>query len=161
MIDIAIRNKEEGSFKFRTCIVLMHKDKILLCKMNDNDFYCLPGGHIELGESTINGTIREAKEELEIDVKVERLIAIHENFFNREDGKIFHELGYYYLCSAVDESQLKTEDYTFIEHDKGYINKLEFKWVTKEEFEKTPFRPQIIKQYLFDTKKEINYIIGN
>ena len=48
MRDVKI-NCDEGKFKFRVCGILKVNNKYLTVKIGDNDFYCLPGGHVELG----------------------------------------------------------------------------------------------------------------
>ncbi len=45
-IDIRIDREQEG-FKFRVCGIVIVQDKVLLQKINNNDFYCFPGGHVE------------------------------------------------------------------------------------------------------------------
>lgn len=53
-------------------ILLMNNDKILLMKRkntgNDDGYYELPGGHLEANEDIFDAMIREAKEELLIDI---------------------------------------------------------------------------------------------
>ena len=69
MMDVKI-NCEEGKFKFRVCGILKVNDKYLTVKIADNDFYCLPGGHVELGEDTDHAILREMKEELGYEVEL-------------------------------------------------------------------------------------------
>ena len=85
-IDIEIEN-EFANFKLRVNGILINDNKILSVQMKKNGFYCLPGGHIEIGEDSKEAVVREFKEETGIDVKVERLISITENFFTRKNGK--------------------------------------------------------------------------
>ena len=68
-------------FKYRVSGLLVVDNKLLVCKINNNNFYCLPGGHVELFENSRDAIIREFKEETLIDVKVERLLYLTENFF--------------------------------------------------------------------------------
>lgn len=62
-------------------IVLIKKNKILLMKRFNTGYedgkYCLPGGHVEKGEEIKQAGIREAKEELGIDIKNEDLEVKH------------------------------------------------------------------------------------
>ena len=61
-------------------------------------------------------------------------------FFNREDNKPFHEIGYYYLLKT---NQVKTcEDFELQELDNGRLRNHQFKWVTLEEMEKMDLRPK-------------------
>ena len=62
-MDIKI-NTETEKFKFRVCGILKHNNKYLGVKIQNNTFYCLPGGHAEIGEDTDVAALREMKEEL-------------------------------------------------------------------------------------------------
>ena len=74
-------------FKSIVCVDLLLKRKIkdeeyilLMKRQNtgqDDNCYELPGGHLEQGEDLYDAMIREAKEELKIDLKREDLNLIH------------------------------------------------------------------------------------
>lgn len=147
---------EEGKFKYRVCGILKHGDKYLVVKINNNAFYCLPGGHVELGEDTDTAVRREMKEELGFDVKIKKLIEVNQNFFKAADGKAFHELGFYYIVEAVNEKDVNPNDYIRDELDKGQIQHLDFKWVTKEDLAKIDFRPVFVKNSLNNERTEIS-----
>lgn len=142
-MDIGI-NSEEGKFKFRVCGILEHDGKYLAVKMNNNNFFCLPGGHVELGEDTEMAVQREMREELGYEVKIKKLVSINQNFFVGVDGRQFHEIGYYYIVNAINEKNINASDYTREELDKGKIQHLEFRWFTKEELKDIDFRPKYI-----------------
>lgn len=145
-MDIKIKS-EEGNFKFRVAGLLEHDGRYLAVKIGDNSFYCLPGGHVEIGESTDVAILREMEEELGFPVKIKRLIAIAQNFYGKGD-KNFHELSYYYVVNPVNESDVNTDDYERIENDKGVMKRLEFKWLTKADFEICKFNPSFVKDIL-------------
>lgn len=149
-MDISIKS-EEGKFKFRVCGILEHNGKYLLVKMNTNDFYCLPGGHVELGEDTEMAVMREMQEELGYEVKIKKLLAINQNFFlDNIDNKKFHELGFYYLVEAVDKNKINTSDYIREELDKGKIQHLNFKWFDLDQMKTSDVRPNFIKDILLN-----------
>lgn len=63
----------------------------------DNIYYTLPGGHIEYGESSEDTVIREIKEELDIEIKVEYMLAdIFNVDLNRQEV--------FYICSKKSGS---------------------------------------------------------
>ena len=148
-MDIKI-NTETEKFKFRVCGILRHNNKYLGVKIQDNTFYCLPGGHAEIGEDTEVAALREMKEELGFEVRLIRLASIAQNLFETNNGGTFHEMSYYYIVEAVDESLINTNDYEIVENDKGELKTLRFKWFTKEEIAKTDFRPNFVKDMLND-----------
>ena len=142
-MDIRI-DSNEGKFKFRVCGILEHNNKYLTVRINGNRVYCLPGGHVELNEDTDMAVKREMQEELGYPIKVKKLIAINQNFFKTEEGKPFHEIGFYYIVEAEDETNVNPNDYTREELDKGKIQHLEFKWSTLDELKKADFMPHFV-----------------
>ncbi|MCQ2564751.1 MAG: NUDIX domain-containing protein, partial [Clostridia bacterium] len=156
IMDIEIKN-EQGKFKFRVCGIVKKDDKFLIQKIEGNDFYCLAGGHVELGEDTLTALKREMKEEVDVTTKNEKLVAVIENFFKDNSNKIFHELGFYYVVET--QENLPLTDYSVEENDKGIMKHLEFKWVTKEELSSTDFRPVAIKNILLKDSTTPQHII--
>lgn len=150
MMDVKI-DCSEGKFKFRVCGILKVKDKYLTVKIQDNDFYCLPGGHVELGEDTDSAVLREMKEELGYEVKIDRLVSIIQNFFKAKDGRMFHELGYYYIVEPKNIEDVNLENYVVTENDKGKLVRLEFRWFTLEELKQERFLPEVLKEQLGNT----------
>jgi ADP-ribose pyrophosphatase YjhB (NUDIX family) len=61
-------------------IILSRGDKILMGRRTIQPragYWTFPGGYVELGESAEEAAIREAKEEMGIDVRVDRLLGLH------------------------------------------------------------------------------------
>lgn len=146
----------EGKFKYRVCGILKHNNKYLVVKINNNNFFCLPGGHVELGEDSGQAVLREMKEELGFDVKIEKLVAINQNFFKTEEGKPFHELGFYYVVNAVDDTKINCNDHNIEELDKGKIQHLQFKWFSAGELQSQDFRPKFLIDCLNKDNVTIN-----
>ena len=144
----------ECKFKYRVSGILKINYKVLTVQMNDNGFYCFPGGHVELMENTKKAIIREFKEETEIDVEIEKLLYITENFFDGNLGK-FHEVGFYYLLRPKNE--LDTKDFTKIEEDKNQKMKLEFKWQDINNLQN--FKPELVKKEIKNINVECKHFI--
>jgi 8-oxo-dGTP pyrophosphatase MutT (NUDIX family) len=53
------------------------RTKILLTQRSDNGQWCLPGGHMESGESAAEACQRETLEETGLQVRVKRLIGVY------------------------------------------------------------------------------------
>ena len=145
MIDIDIKC-EDGKFKYRVCGLIEKNGKFLIQKIAANQFYCLPGGHVELGEDTLTAVKREMREEISKEIKNEKIFIIMENFFKTETGKVYHELGFYYKAEV--EGFENQEDYEIMENDKGVMKRLAYKCVTPEELRKVDFRPSILKEII-------------
>lgn len=53
--------------------------KVLLTRRKDNGLWCLPGGHMESGESVEECCVREVFEETSLQVRVKRLTGVYSN----------------------------------------------------------------------------------
>ena len=65
-----------------TADIFIHDDNLnfILIKRKNNpfkDYWALPGGFVEYGESVENAARREAKEETSIDVELEKLVNVY------------------------------------------------------------------------------------
>lgn len=72
--------------------LLMQGNEVVLCHTGEADWYFLPGGHIEEGESAKAALKRELQEELvEAEFKITSFVGACENVFSLDDG-IQHEV---------------------------------------------------------------------
>ena len=77
----------EGKFNYRVGAIIRNGNKILMAR-NPNEkreFWYSVGGRVHFGESAEEAILRELKEETGLDCKIERMAAIHENFFKLTD----------------------------------------------------------------------------
>lgn len=142
--DIHIETRE-SIFKFRACGIIEQDGKFLLVKMRNNGFFCLPGGHVEIGENTAHAALREMKEETGFDLEIVKLVAITENFFNARYRK-GHELAFYYLMRS--KRPIPTINRIVTEMDKGIPKRLEFFWWDPKMETKHKIRPDFIRKKL-------------
>ena len=154
MIDIDIRN-DDGQFKFRSCGIIVNKDKVLIQKMAKLEGYCFPGGHVELGETSYDAVIREIKEELHIDTEVTKLLCVNENIYTNTSNKIGHEIAYYYLLKPLQE--LPEKEFDSKETSIGSVQ--HFKWVNIKELHKEILHPYFLEQILNSGKEYPEIII--
>lgn len=62
--------------------IIIHEDNIVLIKRLNEPYknqWALPGGFVEYGETVENATIREAKEETNLDIELNNLIGVYSN----------------------------------------------------------------------------------
>lgn len=91
-------------FKSAVHIILINDNKILLQKRKGSKlwpgYYALPAGHIDEGETQYDALVREAKEELEIEINpndiINNYVVLRRNFFEI-DGKILEPYIDYYF----------------------------------------------------------------
>ncbi|MFT6657860.1 NUDIX hydrolase [Maritalea sp.] len=106
--------------------IIRHEGHVLVCRENDDDFVCLPGGRVQRGESSLDAIHREMAEELEAEIEAPQLKYIIENFFWRY-GKRYHEFGFYYEIEPPKNVPFKFEGVCATGEDDGTA--LSFEWV--------------------------------
>jgi ADP-ribose pyrophosphatase YjhB (NUDIX family) len=98
-------------FLCRVAGVAVHEGRVLLHRSEHDDFWALPGGRIEVGESSTQALRREMLEEVGAEVTVGRLLWVVENFFQHypldqsPDTTIsidHHEIGLYLEMEVPD-----------------------------------------------------------
>lgn len=90
--DILIRN--------RAAALLVSNGLILVQRQEGDDFWALPGGKIEVGESSEQALMRELREELDWAPKRTRLVCVAENMFEH-GGLQYQQYGFYYEIAAT------------------------------------------------------------
>ena len=66
-------------------IILDDETRVLLCKRRDRDLWNLPGGRVEQNESPWVTAVREAHEEINVGIVIEKLIGV---YFKQEQEEI-------------------------------------------------------------------------
>ena len=154
--DIKIETPYQN-FKMRVAAIIKKNNKILFTKMNNNDFYCLPGGYASLGETTKEALERELQEEIGELIKVETYQGLIENFFQNNKHKNIHELSFYYEASSQN---LPNENFTHTEIDHGFEITQNLFWLEIEKLDNYNIKPQELIPFL-KTNKPLNHIIIN
>lgn len=101
-------------FNHRAAAVIIKDGHLLIHRNVRDDFWALPGGRIQLMENGETAIVREIKEELGLNAEVTRFLSVHENFFTYDDVS-FHEVGFYYEVSIVDDMTITTEEFFGVE----------------------------------------------
>ena len=145
---------EEYKLNIRSGAVIIHNNKILTHKNIDKDHYCLPGGRVEVGESSEDTIKREIYEELGKEVEIIKYISTIENFFKMENKK-YHEIMFVHNVEFKNEEDKKI-NYTLknIEGKKG----LQYEWIELNEIDKYNILPKCIKEILKEEKFTIHKI---
>ena len=140
--------KEDGSFKLRVCGVIVFDNKILISNDNKSSIWQYPGGHVQLGEDTKTAVVREVLEESNIETEIIKKLATIQLFLKREDGKPFHEIGYYYLLKS--KKPLQTQPFQVEEIDNGEKKVHNFKWITFEELKELEVYSSALKETILN-----------
>ena len=123
-------------------VLVIDKDKALIIKRGEepNKFlWSIPGGLVEIGEELEEAAIREVKEEMGIDIKIEKMIGIF-NCINRNKNEIeYHYVIIDYIAREFTGS-IKTNKEI-----------LDFKWMKFNElhnYELTNTTRELFKEFI-------------
>lgn len=115
--------------------------RILLCKAKGGSSTYLPGGHIELGESSREALVREMKEETGLDVETGRFLGAVENSFVQK-GKRHSEINLVYEMKLPPEAKEVRALEDWIEFEWRELSALESANLLPEAFRVLKENPQ-------------------
>lgn len=95
------------NFIIRIRAIIVHDGKLLVIRNAANDFYCLPGGKLELGETIHEGLKREITEELGISPQIGRLLFTNNYIENNGNQSIEFIFEVTNTEDYLDEKKLK------------------------------------------------------
>lgn len=140
--------RENKWFRLRACGLIVRDDKILMCKNNIDNYYYSVGGAVEHNETIENAVIREVLEETGKNMEIDRLLCIHQNFFNKENI-FYHEVSFYFLMKEISGENPLLET-------KISDNKIETTvWVNFKDFENKKVYPKWLPKILNNKEVEI------
>ena len=149
-MDIDIKT-ETNTFKLRACGVIVKDNKILTLKSNAFEGYVFMGGHISLGENSYDAVIREMKEELDVDVTVDKLLCVNENVYKSVNGKTANEIVFYYLVTPKQD--IPTKDFDHQELDNGKLKTHQFRWLDLNLSDQYLIYPKVVVTSLKENKE--------
>lgn len=150
-------NEDLKKFNFRVAGLAIHEGRVLLHKFEGFDFWCLPGGRAEMGESSPETLKREFQEELGEHVSIDRLLWCCESFYDHRGFEV-HELCMYYSVDFLENSDVvkRTDPFDVKEIDGTTLT---FKWFDLEAVDALEFYPEFIKNHLTDLPKTTQHIV--
>jgi len=95
-------------------LVFNEDGEVLLAKRTDNGLWCIPGGHVDLGETLTQACLRELFEETGLQGEVIRLVGIYSdprNSLHIAQGPGWHTVRVTFLC-RVTGGTIKTSEET-------------------------------------------------
>lgn len=91
--------------------LLMRKENIILCRVKGADWFFLPGGHIEDGESAKTALLRELKEEIgKGDYNITNFVGAYENVFSLNERVLQHEMNIIFAVNIPKDYKIKTKE---------------------------------------------------
>lgn len=138
----------EWRLNCRSTAIIIHDNKILLHHNLKDPYYALVGGRIKIGEDSGHTVKREFKEETGKDIELTGYIATIENFFELKNKK-YHEITFVHKAEFVDDEDKKIIS-TINNIEENAEVDIQYEWIDIAEIEKTPIRPNVIKNILMN-----------
>ena len=134
---------DAAKINYRAAGIVIEDGKILAMKDEKSPYYYLPGGRVLMGETAENAVLREFREELCADARIERPLWLAQSFFTEDvDGKRYHELCVYFLMDIGGTDILsRGERFTLYEGVHTHV----FEWLPVESLENEYFYPLFLK----------------
>lgn len=124
-------------FKVRLGVILIRDGKVLLVRQNNRPFWVFPGGTLELGEGLEECAIREIREEVCLDIAIEKVLYLAD-FMREENGILRQTIDIFMLAKNVTGTPIMTTDENLDEI--GFFN--------LDELKKLPVQPDVVARQL-------------
>lgn len=124
--------------------VIIDQEHILLCKTIDlkKNFYFLPGGHVEHGESVETSLLRELAEETGAVCEIKRFLGCLEYSFEPNQNSICHNHEYNFVFEVISKDLKSNMKILQLEEH------IELVWIPLSHLEEIDFRAEPLKKNL-------------
>ncbi|WP_421385298.1 NUDIX hydrolase [Bacillus salacetis] len=141
-MDIVFKT-EKAVFNYRVAGLWIENGHVLLHRSVNEENWSVPGGRAAINEDSKSSIKREFLEELNVEMKVDRLVWMAENFFNYR-GQDFHEIGFYYIVQPIDRAiGYRKEPFYGVEGER-----LIYQWIPIPELENINLYPEFLRTAL-------------
>ena len=152
-MDIVFKDRE-NVFNYRVVAVWLEEGHVLLHKEADDTHWSLPGGRVAMGEESISSLKREMLEELGVEVNINNLLLINENFFSLKSLD-FHEIGLYYEVITETNPLFKKGPFHGLEGER-----LVYQWFPIKEIIDLELYPLDIKEVILNKPEVTQHLIS-
>lgn len=137
-IDPRLSDIDDCLYRVAIRVLAMHDGKVLLVKEADDDWWALPGGGVDHGETIESTLVREVEEELGVPAALVQsdYEIVHYNIGNVVNA--VPRMNLFFKASVPPEQLKKT----------GHV--AEWKWCTRTEFMEANLHSSFAKQELAD-----------
>ena len=105
----------DGFLNIRAGAIIM-KDGKLLMVGNDRDYLYSVGGRLKFGETAEEAVVREVFEETGVQMEIDRLGFVHENYFYGDApsnlNKLIYEISFFFYMKVPDTFEPISENFT-------------------------------------------------
>ena len=146
---------DDGILNIRVGAIIMKDEKILMVGNKRANYLYSVGGRIKFGETAEEAIVREVREETGVQMEIDRLGFVHENYFYGDApsnlGKLIYEISFYFYMKVPSDFTPVSE--SFMEDN----SKEHLKWVSLNEDIK--IYPEFFRTELKKTTDTVNYFL--
>jgi len=147
---------ETHRFNLRAAAIIFHDGHVLLHRIEGDTFWSLPGGRVEPGEDAATTVVREMQEEIGVQVRVERMACVVENFFDYNEQS-HHEIGLCFIAAIESGSALLDLTRTHRGSEGG--KRLSFSWFARDQLSHIDVRPRGLRDLLSAERIELTHVV--
>lgn len=157
-MDVKIKDTA-ATFNYCARAIIEQDGKILIICVNDAEYYHLPGGHVEIGETSADAVLREIGEEVGFAITLDQLVLVSEQFYTKKDTPN-HSLILYY--TAKPKTRVSTDNSVRMEPGRTKMIKNELRWVTRDELPSIDLRPASMKDLIIKNDfATLRHLVGH
>ena len=146
---------DDGILNIRVGAIIMKDEKILMVGNKRANYLYSVGGRIKFGETAEEAIVREVREETGVQMEIDRLGFVHENYFYGDApsnlGKLIYEISFYFYMKVPSDFTPVSE--SFMEDN----SKEHLKWVSLDEDIK--MYPEFFRTELKKPTDTVNYFL--
>lgn len=146
-------------FRYRTGAIIIENNQMLFVRSKGIPFVYTVGGAVNLGESSLEGVLRETYEETGIRYEIDHLAMIVENFFTGHGGNLngmdCQCIEFYYLMKSTGNMDVKSTSVNWDDEEEELI------WVPLDKIKDYNIRPGFIRDRIDEIihSKEVIHVI--
>ena len=147
----------DGNIRFNCRVngICIKENKIFLSKLKTDKYWTFVGGKVEFNEATDNAILREYKEEVGVNLQIDKFIALIENFFDLQ-GDSWHQYIFFYQLKDDNNVLEFFEGEREVEDNKNAI----YKWFDLAEISDVPIKPDCSREILKNITSKIQHYIN-
>lgn len=146
---------DDKKFNCRVVGICVKENRIFLSKLKDDAYWTFVGGKVAFGEATDAAILREYKEEVGVDLQIDKLIALIENFFDMQ-GDSWHQYIFFYQLRDDNDVLDFFEGERQIADNKDGI----YRWFDLSELQNLSLKPDCSLEIIKSNSKNIQHYIN-